>query len=178
MTGEAQADEIPSGLILHAGCGADPLPEWLSHFKEVRLDIDPRCGPHIQACMTDMGEIGPFDAAYCSHALEHLPPYGVAKALGEFKRVLRPGGALIVIVPDLEDVRPTAEVVYESAAGPVTGLDMFYGLASALEEYPHMAHRTGFVAEALAGALAKAGFADVKASRLNNFNLLGTGTRP
>lgn len=128
--------------------------------------------------MTDMGDIGPFDAAYCSHALEHLPPHDVARALSEFRRVLKPGAALIVVVPDLQGIEPTEAVVYESAAGPIAGLDMYYGLRSALAEYPHMAHRTGFVAATLAKALADAGLEQVGSQRLPHHNLLGTGVAP
>jgi SAM-dependent methyltransferase len=171
-------DHPRSGSILHAGCGADALPEWLTHFSEVRLDIDPRCEPDICASMTDLGDIGPFDAVYCSHALEHLAPHDVAVALGEFRRVLNPGGAVVAIVPDLEDVRPTEDVLYESAAGPVAGLDIYYGMRRYLAEFPHMAHRTGFVAATLAKALTDAGFARVGAQRLPHYNLLGTGVAP
>lgn len=178
LTMSATPDPSGSGSLLHAGCGGDALPDWLAHFAEVRLDIDPRCKPDIVASMTDMGEIGPFDAAYCSHALEHLAPHDVGLALGEFRRVLKPGAALVVIVPDLEDVRPTEEVLYESPAGPVCGLDIFYGMRRYLAEYPHMAHRTGFVAATLSQALAYAGFERVGAQRLPHFNLLGTGTCP
>jgi ubiquinone/menaquinone biosynthesis C-methylase UbiE len=137
-----------------------------------------RCTPDVVASMTDMGDIGPFDAAYCSHALEHLAPHDLCVALAEFRRVLRSGGALVVIVPDLEDVRPTEDVLYESAAGPVCGLDIFYGMRRYLAEFPHMAHRNGFVADTLRSALQSAGFVQVGAQRLPHFNLLGTALSP
>lgn len=141
----------------------------------MRLDIEPLAEPDIVASMTDMGDIGPFSAVYSSHCLEHLAPHDVAVALGEMKRVLGPGGAVIIIVPDLEDVRPTEDVLYESDAGPVTGLDMIYGLRSALPHLPHMAHRTGFVAATLRSALEAAGFTDVRTERAADYNLIGTG---
>lgn len=163
-------------VALHVGCGGDPFPDWLGgDFDEVRLDIDPRHAPHIVADMSDLGDIGPFDAVVCLHSLEHLMPHMAARALSEFRRVLKPGGFAMVIVPDLEDVRPTDEVVYEGPAGPVTGLDMFYGLRRLLADMPHMAHRCGFVADTLRRELLAAGFGRAEVRRANDYNLIGVG---
>jgi len=41
-----------------------------------------------------------FDTVYASHILEHIPWYETQKALLEWKRILKPGGALEVWVPD------------------------------------------------------------------------------
>ena len=141
----------------------------------MRLDINADCRPDIVASMLDMGDIGTFEGVYSSHCLEHVYPHEVPVALGEFLRVLRPGGAAVVIVPDLGDVRPTEDVVYESPAGPVTGLDMFYGYRPVLAAEPFMAHHTGFVAETLATAMESAGFVRVQALRIAYFNLMGIG---
>lgn len=139
------------------------------------MDIDPRCKPDIVASMTDMGEIGPYDALYCSHTLEHLYPHDVPVALAEFRRVLKPDGAMVLFVPDLEGVSATEEVVYESPCGPITGMDMIYGKASYLAESPFMAHHTGFVAETLEAALTAAGFTGVSVLRIPERNLMGSG---
>jgi SAM-dependent methyltransferase len=164
------------GSVLHVGCGGDRLPSYIAHDQEVRLDINPDAKPDIVASMTDMGDIGPFDGLYTSHALEHLAPHDVARALSEFRRVLKPGGVAIIIVPDLEDVRPTDDVVYVCASGvPITGRDMYYGLASLLEANPYMAHRTGFVAATLEKAMREAGFAKGSVYRAGDFNLIGVG---
>jgi SAM-dependent methyltransferase len=161
--------------ILHAGCGREPLPDWLGDCDETRLDIDPDVQPDIVASLTDMGEIGPFDAIYTCHTLEHLYPFDVPTALREFRKALRPGGIAIVIVPDLEDVRPTEETVYESPAGPVCGLDMYYGMARLIALSPYMAHKCGFVSATLHKAMSEAGLGQVSVTRLNGFNLVGIG---
>lgn len=166
-----------NGSLLHVGCGGEILPGWLGDMGEVRLDIDAGCEPDILAPMTDMGEIGPFDMIYCCHALEHLYPHQVPVALREFARVLRDGGTAVVIVPNLEGVKPSEDVLYESPAGPICGLDMYYGKASLIEESPYMAHHCGFVAQTLADALRGAGFKKVAARRLADFNLLALGVK-
>lgn len=163
--------------VLHAGCGGDPLPIWLGHFQEVRLDIDPHWTPDVLASMTDMGDIGPFGAAFCSHALEHLHPHEVTKALGEFYRVLAPEGYLALFVPDLEGVSPTDDVLFVSPDGPITGRDLFYGSSKRIPTMPHMAHHSGFVRETLGAALREAGFSRVLVNRLSSYNLMGVGVK-
>lgn len=161
--------------VLHVGCGHTPLPAWFAHFDEVRLDIDPSCNPDIVAGMTDMGQIGPFDALYCSNALEHLYPHEVPIALSEFRRVLKPGGAMVLFVPDLEGVSATDDVLYESPCGPITGLDMIYGKISYLQDAPYMAHHTGFVKETFARTLSAAGLSGVTVLQIPERNLMGSG---
>lgn len=163
--------------ILHVGCGDERLPPWLTG-EETRLDISPDCRPDIVASMTDMGDIGPFEVIFSSHCLEHLYPHDVPRALAEFLRVLAPKGIAIIFVPDLEDVRATEDVILDTPAGPVTGLDLMYGLRSALRESPHMAHHTGFTAASLGTALTAAGFEMVSTKRLVHHNLFGTGRKP
>lgn len=169
--------ETAPGSLLHVGCGGDPLPDWLSEFSETRLDIDPATRPDIVASMTDLGGIGPFDRIFCSHALEHLAPHEVGAALREFLRVLTPGGAVMLFVPDLEGVSPTWEVLFVSPAGPITGHDLYYGASAFLERNPYMAHRSGFVRETLAEALEDAGFAKVAVQRCGSYNLFGAATK-
>jgi predicted SAM-dependent methyltransferase len=157
---------VPS--LLHIGCGRSPLPAWLGEkYDEIRLDIDPDVQPDIVASMTHLGDIGPFDLVYTTHCLEHLYPDEVPVALEEIRRVLKPGGGAIIIVPDLEGIKATDDVVYESPAGPITGHDMIYGMAAMVADNRYMAHRCGFVRESLDRALASAGFARRDVARLN-----------
>ncbi|NKI36426.1 methyltransferase domain-containing protein [Wenzhouxiangella sp. XN79A] len=44
------------------------------------------------------------DIVYTSHFLEHVPRNSVAGFLEECRRVLKPGGSLRIVVPDLEDI--------------------------------------------------------------------------
>lgn len=159
--------------VLHVGCGGDTLPPWLLPAEEVRLDIDERHNPDVVGSILDMGDIGGFDAVLASHILEHVYPHEVPVALAECRRVLKDGGALILFVPNLENVRPTEDVLYVSAAGPITGLDMIYGARWLLKDQPYMAHHTGFTPATLRAALQAAGFSRVAVQVVAEWNLMG-----
>jgi predicted SAM-dependent methyltransferase len=55
--------------------------------------------------MSDRFGEGAFDGCLCIHTTEHLPwPEGVQKFFRETKKVLKPGGILRIVVPDLKKV--------------------------------------------------------------------------
>lgn len=166
------------GLALHVGCGGDPLPDWLEGWRELRLDISPDHAPDILASMTDIGDVEPVDAVVCCHSLEHIRGHEVPVALSEFFRVLKPRGFVFIIVPDCEDAKPTDEVLFDSPAGPITGLDLFYGKQDLVATMPFMVHHTAFTAETLGKALERAGFGPVQVRRISHYNLIGVGVKP
>jgi predicted SAM-dependent methyltransferase len=138
--------------VLHAGSGGSKVPQDIfGAYEEVSLDIDPRCSPDMIGSMVDMDFVpdGTFDAVYTSHTLEHLYPHDVRRCVHNFQRVLKPGGVLMVVVPDLEWVQPTEEIVYMSESGPICGLDMYYGKHDMIENNEFMAHHSGFVRDTL-----------------------------
>lgn len=165
--------------LLHAGCGGSALPEFLAArgYDEVRLDIDPQVKPDIVASLIDLGDIGTFDAVWSSHVVEHLYPHQVRVALAELYRVTAPGGYAMVVVPDLEGVPATEDVLFESAIGPLSGLDLIYGCRFDLERSPYMAHHSGFVSKTLEDAMKAAGFDVVTMKRLPEFNLMAVGQK-
>jgi predicted SAM-dependent methyltransferase len=98
-------------VFLHVGCGparkANTTPGFAGpDWRELRLDIDPAVSPDIVGAMTDMAEVAAesVDAVFSSHNIEHLYPHEVPLALGEFARVLRPDGFVVITCPDLQSV--------------------------------------------------------------------------
>jgi SAM-dependent methyltransferase len=159
--------------LLHAGCGRAALPAWFGDkVQEVRVDIDPATSPDITANITDLGDIGQFDVVYSSHCVEHLYPQEVRVALAEFHRVTAPDGYTMVIVPDLEDVKATDEVLFHCPGGPLCGLDLIYGCHIDILQSPYMAHHSGFVSTTLEAALRDVGFTRVDMKRLPDYNLM------
>ena len=168
---------MPRRRVLYAGCGWDHLPPFFGDdAEEVRLDIDPGMDPDIVASILDLGEIGPYDAVYSFHTLEHVYPHEVGTALREFRRVLTEDGFALIVVPDLEDLTITDKVLYDSPAGPITALSMFYGHGPMIEYSIHMAHHTGFTSKLLHDALIEAGFTAVIVKRVD-FNIMAVATR-
>jgi SAM-dependent methyltransferase len=142
------------------------------------VDIDPGVQPDVVASMLDMGDIGGFDVVYSSHSLEHVYPHEVPVALAEMFRVLKPGGLAVVVVPNLDGVKPDEEPLYESPAGPVCGLDMIYGMARLIKHQPYMAHHSGFIPATLARAIESVGFQKVHTEALELWTLVGVGVKP
>ena len=163
--------------VLHVGCGPDTLPEWMTDCVETRLDIADTFSPDIVANMTGMGDIGTFDIVFARHSLEHLAHHDVSKALKEFLRVLNKDGHAIIFVPDLEDAKPTEDVLFESPAGPITGLDLMYGFRKVVEQFPYMAHKTGFTQYTIESAFKDAGFSEVTTKRLPDYDLMCVGKK-
>ena len=164
--------------LLHAGCGTSKLPPFFGdRYEEVRLDIDPDMKPDVVASIVNMGEIGAFDVVYSSHCVEHLYPVDVKTALAEFYRVTAEGGSTIVIVPDLEDVKATDEILFVCPAGPLSGLDLIYGCRFDAARSEYMAHHSGFVSDTLEAAMKAAGFAEVTMKRLPDYNLMAVGKK-
>jgi hypothetical protein len=82
----------------------------------------------------------------------------------------------MVIVPDLEDVKATDEILFESSIGPLSGLDLIYGCRFDRHR-PYMSHHSGFVSKTLEAAMKEAGFDVVTMKRLPEFNLMAVGQK-
>ena len=145
--------------VLHVGCGSEPLPAWLGEVTETRLDIEPACNPDIVATMTDLGAIGPFDMVYSSHCLEHLMPYEVPVALSEFRRVLAPGGVVMINVPAALAARCVGAADRAAVVLLVEQGCVFLG-GDAVEVVAHIARRSGAPASVHLQLLTAAGAVD------------------
>ena len=85
--------------LLNLGCSAHCHPEW------VNIDVLP--APNVIVHNILMGIPYPdsyFDVVYHSHLLEHFSKDDAARFIVECFRVLKPGGIIRVVVPDLETV--------------------------------------------------------------------------
>ncbi|WP_206679539.1 class I SAM-dependent methyltransferase [Vreelandella salicampi] len=173
--------------FLNVGCGSagpERLPECFQQddWQQIRLDINPAVKPDIIADLTDLSAVqtGSIDAVYSSHNIEHLYLHETTVALQEMHRVIRPGGFLLITLPDLQQVAKLiaqgklSEEIYRSPVGPITPLDMLYGHQASVERgNTYMAHKCGFDKHSLSTALLNAGFHEVRVTADAHYNLWG-----
>jgi SAM-dependent methyltransferase len=76
------------------------------------------------------------DVIFSSNALEHVSKFDVVPTLREWHRILKPGGKLQIIVPDLE----WAVQFWLALQGTSWDMDIIYGHQKHEGEY----HKTGF----------------------------------
>lgn len=96
---------------LNVGCGKHYHEDW------VNLDLqsnDPKVLCHDVNQGIPFSE-DKFEAVYHSHILEHLSPQQGRELIYECFRVLKPGGTLRVVVPDLEEIAQLYLTMHEQA---------------------------------------------------------------
>jgi len=101
------------GRLLEVGCGLGHLLTWLTdRYQVVGTDVNPWAleearrnvpqGQFLQLSAQDMGSLedSSFQIVIAKHVVEHLPE--PEQALGEFSRLLAPGGLLLLATPNLD----------------------------------------------------------------------------
>lgn len=134
-------------LRLHLGCGAVAPPEWTNidySWNAVLAKLGPLrrllCAvgllpSHVAAVswspdvmIHDLTKRLPFgdettDCVYSSHSLEHLTRVDARHLLADCYRVLKPGGAIRVVVPDLFCM--AKEYFHQSELDPSSAAERF-----------------------------------------------------
>jgi hypothetical protein len=170
-------------LLVNLGSGPKDLawlPAMFADWRELRVDSDPSAAPDLLADITDLSaiETGSIDAIWSAHCLEHLYLHQVGGAIAEMHRILADDGFMCLIVPDLQVLAEYIvndklhEVVYQSAAGPVTAHDILFGYGPYIAQgHSRMAHRCGFTPGLLVRELQKSPFAEIILRRRPNHEL-------
>jgi SAM-dependent methyltransferase len=166
--------------VLNAGSGPKSTRRLSGLFdatgwQEIRFDVDPMVQPDVVGSMTNLRshfDARSFDAVWSSHSLEHLHSHEIPLALKEFQRVLKSDGYALITCPDLETVMAlflehgSDHVVYRSAVGPITPLDMMFGHSPSIASgNVHMAHNSGLTSARLGELLLRAGFTEAITKR-------------
>lgn len=91
-----------SGKFANLGCG----PVFIDEDNWVNLDYEPTAKKVIQADLLQTLPLASssFDGVYSSHFIEHIPIDLVDGVLTECLRILKPGGVLRLVTPDLEEM--------------------------------------------------------------------------
>jgi len=173
--------------VLHVGAGSSrQVAGDFADYKQVTLDIDKAAKPDIVGDMLDMNSVeeGAFNGVYSSHNLEHVYRHQVPQALGEFKRVLKDEGELIITMPDIQRVAQQVaagnleEPLYNSPAGPIAAIDILHGHSAFIAGgKTYMAHKTSFTAATLGQHLAAQRFYKIVVIR-TGYNLWAYAVKP
>lgn len=117
-------------IRLDIGSGTAPLPGYQT-VDPFMANADYQC--NMWELPFDMDTV---DEIYSSHALEHVPRKRVIPTLLEWKRVLKPGGTIVLRVPDLE------WCCMHWLSHQNTGWDMMVIFGN--QNHPGEFHQTGF----------------------------------
>ena len=150
-----------SGKKLNLGSGRRYLPGY------VNIDISPERRPDIVALVDrlDFFKDEEYDLVRASHILEHFPYKECGRVLREWNRVLKPGGYLVICVPDYIRLSWRA-ILYPHGFDPCfsehseRALDCINGLF-ALKLPPQYRHQTVFTRGSLSHLLLTSGFSVV-----------------
>jgi autotransporter strand-loop-strand O-heptosyltransferase len=140
--------DIENPIKINLGCGAD--------IKKGYINVDTFNnfeGLDVDANILEL----PFkndsvDEIFISHTMEHLGIYNVPQALNEFNRVLKPGGELVIITPDLESCIEQWQKFDDE--GRIDRLEYIFGGQSHDGDF----HKNGFTENTLKIYLRRYGF--------------------
>lgn len=139
-------DALPAASrVLDAGCGEGVLvDEYAGRLGIVGVDAS-YSSAHVQrASLLDLPfETGTFDRALCLDVLEHLHFAEQPVALAELFRVLRPGGELLVSVPNLAHLQSRVQFVLRGRLIR-TASELKHPGDRPAGEYMALARRAGF----------------------------------
>lgn len=140
-------------VLINLGCSiyADRYPGWINVDGYCKAGDDyqrPTVRADVQA-LSFADECAQL--VYAGHLLEHFPPDEAPALLREWWRVVRPGGALVVVIPDIAKGRDWLADGRIDAAWFAT-----MGLREGPEIEPGEAHYAEYTADSLRATMATA----------------------
>jgi predicted SAM-dependent methyltransferase len=160
--------ENRNGVMLDIGCGDKKLhPDFIGVDPYVETDK-----VNVKAYMWDTPFVdNSVDFLVCFAALEHISKFLILPTLHEFARILKPGAAFAVLVPNLE----WAMIRWLNDKNNGWEMDMIFGSQEHEGEY----HKTGFSVDILVSYFAAIpeleilNVYDVNAYYQMNFGVIG-----
>ena len=119
----SRAALAPGARVLDAGCGDSIFPVYLAKqgydVTALDLEFEGTLGElhhvrieYVHGTLTALPQDDEtFETVFCISVIEHLPEEHIPRAMQEMRRVLRPGGKLLLTTDYYEDA--SAEIWYE-----------------------------------------------------------------
>ncbi len=89
IRGQEFIDAYLSGSVIDIGCGSDLVVSWAEPFDQVHGNAEK---------ILRYRQAGAYDTVHSSHCLEHMT--NVPESLGQWWVLVKPGGYLVLVVPD------------------------------------------------------------------------------
>lgn len=146
-------------MRLNLGCGRHVLDGWMN----VDIQVSPRLHQRVPEIISDLRKIPLPDEcaneAMAIHVLEHFYRWEVDQVLHEWRRLLKPGGRLILELPD---VVKCCHNLINGIEGKASEQMSYWGLyGDPRDQDPYMCHRWGWSPETLKDVLSTRGFVDI-----------------
>lgn len=169
-----------SPAILVADIGSGVHSPWFGANATIRrYDLDPTNRPDVRCDVRAIPESDQtFDVVVASHLLEHFMWQEAPDLVREWTRILKVGGELRIVVPDIayaarEILKADADEAYNVTLYPLWQL---YGKQTG---DPTQLHRAGFTRHGLRRLLELCGYADVEVTNTGDVgeNLTATAVK-
>ena len=156
---------------LNLGCGLDKR-KSTSEEEWVNVDVRPEVEPDVIWDMEDTPypfKDGEFDLVLLKDALEHVSWRKIDDVIEEVKRILKPGGRLIIQCPDLEAI--ATKVILDTKLGSDYKAVSYWVYGSG-DYGPPSFHRAGFTMKAMRRLLKAHGFVVIRLQNDGGTNLI------
>lgn len=135
------------GVKINIGCGRKILAGWVNTDIQARDGVDHVCDLRAVPLPDECA-----DVVQAMHVIEHVYRWEAPDALREWRRLLKPGGLLILELPDLEHACRNLL----RGRGDQMAMWPLYGDPGPMDV--HNCHRWGYTRASIASLLAAEGF--------------------
>ena len=157
-------------MKINVGCGHRVLDGW-TNVDAVISPRAPRPPEIISNALTIPLPDGCADTVMAIHLFEHFYRWEAPKALAEWARLLKPGGLLIMEMPDLVKCAKNLLAGHRASKHPEQ-MHMWGLYGDPREADPWMVHRWGWTYATVKPVLLEAGF-ESAAERITEFHSVG-----